>query len=268
MSLYNVDLQLDLVTGNIQDVTKIGPFVTGQSPFSSASGNVTGSPLNGSAYNGIGFNLSSPTDVDIARQEAIRLQLPAAIYEFAEGSVHDPSVVYNSDAVVGISGRVYTTYLTLLARTAYFLPKTESMTMHVTIVIKRLWVSAIAAHLLATILILIAVLGPLVQLAHRRERQLLHLTHPTGTIACAMSVGGNSQLGELLARQQDLDGAIHNRKFGLNRQTMQIMMNDEPGYTEATVDHLGRRRSIFSPFMQRPQSAETGELLGRTTKEP
>ena len=155
--------------------------------------------------------------------------------------------------------------------------------MHVTIVIKRLWIrlervpsrsfititypsskfSSVAAHLLAVILILIAAFGTFVQVAHRQEREQLYLAHPPGTIACAVSVGASTQLGQLLAREPDLEGSMQNKKFGMNTQTMQIMMNDEPGYKEATVDRLSRRKSLFSPFMPTRQSVvptETGEL--------
>ena len=68
---------------------------------------MTGPPLNGAAYNGIGFNLSSPTEVDISRQQAIQLQLPAAIYEFGERSLSNETAIYNTNAVVDITERVY-----------------------------------------------------------------------------------------------------------------------------------------------------------------
>jgi hypothetical protein len=107
LSIHNANVTLDLQTGNIMTVTRNGSFVSGQSPYSNASYNVTGIPLNGSAYNGIGFNLRTPTEVDLAREAAIQLQLPAAVFEFAGENLTNESVIYNSDAVVPITAQVY-----------------------------------------------------------------------------------------------------------------------------------------------------------------
>jgi len=247
ISISNAFVDMDLLSGNIKTITTNGSFVAGESPYSSSAYNVTGPPLNGAAYNGIGFNFSNPTEVDIARLNAIQLQLPAAIFRVSNDTLFDESAIYNSDAIVGITARVYTTYLALFAQTAYFVPNVESLTMKVTIVIKRLWVSTVAAHVLAVILILIAALGTIVQLAHRGERKKLFLTHPAGTIACAVSVGGSAQLGQLVARMAESD----------MQKQRQMGMNDD------TVGGLGRRKSMFSPLMPR-----RGTFVRRESGEP
>jgi len=110
ISLHDVSAELDLVTGNIVNIVDLGNFTTGSSPFSSLSGNVTGPPLNGSAFNGIGFNLTSVTQVDLDRELAIQLQLPAAMFEYAERSLNGSASIYQGDAIVAPSARIYVSH--------------------------------------------------------------------------------------------------------------------------------------------------------------
>ena len=204
-------------------------------------------------------------------------------------------MIYNSDAIVPITAQVYvsfppfvrrplfffkkkkiypqTTYLALLAQTAYFLPTAQPMQMKVTIVVKRLWISSaqrgitvslpilvmtdafstvcisstVAAHLLAVILILIAALGTFVQVAHRNERKRLHLVHPPGTIACAVSAGANANLEQMVARLDESE-----------------MMNRMTG--DATFGGVGRRKSVFSPLLPKRGSLFRGASVGGEPK--
>jgi hypothetical protein len=104
--------------------------------------------------------------------------------------------------------------------------------------------SSVAAHVLAVILILIAVLGTFVQIAHRNQRQKLFLAHPAGTIACAVSIGASGQLGQMVARLDENENKKH--------------MYD----TEATHDRLGRRKSVFSSLLPRRMSMARNESHG------
>jgi len=106
------------------------------------------------------------------------------------------------------------------------------------------------------ILILIAVLGTLVQLAHRLEREQLHLAHHPGTIASAVSIGAQTHIGALLAgrqRDKDIEAAMRNRRFRINERTMQIVSNDEPAYEEAANHGPVRRKSILQYLANGPK---------------
>lgn len=80
-TLWEVNVNVDLATKNLTRVTELRPFDQDHSPFASLSNNLTGPPLNGRAYNGVGFNLAAPDQYVLSRQAAIQLQLPAAIYQ-------------------------------------------------------------------------------------------------------------------------------------------------------------------------------------------
>jgi hypothetical protein len=60
ISLWDVSATLDLASGNLTKVVELAPFDGGRSKFASLSGNITGAPLNGRAYNGIDFTIEKP----------------------------------------------------------------------------------------------------------------------------------------------------------------------------------------------------------------
>ena len=66
--------------------------------------------------------------------------------------------------------------------------------------------SPVATHLLASAMFVLAVFGTVLQLWHRREREILHLPHAPGTIASAVSLGGQTGLGSVLSGRQREDG--------------------------------------------------------------
>lgn len=60
ISLWDAEVTYDLGSGNLTSVHELQPFNANTSPFGQLSGNVTGAPLNGRAYNGINFTLTNP----------------------------------------------------------------------------------------------------------------------------------------------------------------------------------------------------------------
>ncbi|KAJ3739563.1 hypothetical protein DFH05DRAFT_1560326 [Lentinula detonsa] len=245
--LFDVEINYDLAAQNVTQVTELGPF-TSSSNFSSASGNITGSPLNGRAYNGIEFNLTNPDQFVLARQAAIQLQMAAAVLQKAEQSSAGLQGSFTSNSFVPYSSEIYTTYLTLLAQTVYFLPSNELNTIQVKTIIERLFLSDVAVHLLAVAMIIVAFFGTITQLFHRYDRRQLRLRHEPGTIASAVSIGGQTGMGALLAGRQDqkdIDEVLSNRKFRIDPRTMKIIMEGEDGY-EFASSPKDRRKSVFA----------------------
>ncbi|KZT22786.1 hypothetical protein NEOLEDRAFT_1137597 [Neolentinus lepideus HHB14362 ss-1] len=238
ISLWDVAATVDLASGNLTSVTTL-------SPVQAAGNNITGAPLNGKAYNGIAYNLSDPDVFTVARVNATQLTLPAAVFQSADMAGLEG--VFESDGFVGLTNMVYRTYLTLVARTVYFIPGDEPIIVQVKTVERRLWLSAVAVHLLTTALIILAFFGTIVQLLHRGDREHLRLAHEPGTIASAVVVGAQTNMGDLLAgrqRKEDIIQALRDKRFRINTRTMKIVMEGEEGYDEAaSPDH---RKSVFA----------------------
>jgi len=247
ITLWDVTVNIDLASGNLTKVIPLRPFSTGSSNFSSLSANVTGAPLYGRAYNGIMFNLTNPDQFVLGREAATQLQLPSAVFQAAETDAGGLAAAFQTDQLVTLSSQVYSTYLRLIAKTVYFLPFEEPLTMQVKTMRNRLWMSKVAVHLLAVAMILLAFFGTLIHLFHRADRQDLHLTHQPGTIASAVSIGAQTGMGNLLAgrqRDEEISQVLQNKKFRIHPQTMKIVMEGEEGYMmESSLDAKKGKRS-------------------------
>lgn len=113
----------------------------------------------------------------------------------------------------------------------------------------------------------LAVFGTILQLWHRREREILHLTHAPGTIASAVSLGGQTGLGSVLAPrlgEEEMKAALENKRFRIDRRTLKIVVEGEDGYQDAespanrtafgqNISGMGRRLSIGNLLGRRPR---------------
>lgn len=107
ISLWEVEVQVDIASGNLTSITEIRPFNAGTSPFASLSGNITGAPLNGRAYNGIGFNLTGADQFMMARASSADLQLPASVLQSAETSPGGLPVAFSTNSFPATAKQVY-----------------------------------------------------------------------------------------------------------------------------------------------------------------
>ncbi|KAF9521812.1 hypothetical protein CPB83DRAFT_921888, partial [Crepidotus variabilis] len=249
MSFWEVNVAVDVQTGNITQVTELRPF-SNTSPFSSSSSNVTGAPLNGQAYNGLSFNLTNPDRFVLARQNATRLQLPAAVYAATDGP-QGFSDSFNGDLLTQLTDKIYGVYLTLVSREIYFLPNSEPIIVQVKTFRNRVFMSDVATHLLAVAMFILAFFATIVNIFHREDRRFLRLAHEPGTIASAVSIGAQTGVAEVLADRQgerDIKEALRNKKFRFNTVSNKIMMEGEEGYEDATGT-ASRRHSALTHFL-------------------
>ncbi|KAI0342287.1 hypothetical protein BDW22DRAFT_179555 [Trametopsis cervina] len=235
VSFFDATVSIDVASGNVTDVQTLGPLgshVTSQQ----FPGNVTGDPLDGRAYNGMFFELGAPDSFTEQRQGAIQLSLPAAVFQAAQNSDEGLTSSFQNNRFASLSTDVYTTYLALVASTVYFLNFQQPIDVDIQTIHKRLFLSDVAVHLLASAMFILAVFGTILHLWHRRERSILRLAHAPGTIASAVSLGGKTGLGEVLAgrhRESDMLQALENKRFRIDPRTMRIIMDGEDGYENA-----------------------------------
>ncbi|KAF8920335.1 hypothetical protein CPB85DRAFT_1274646 [Mucidula mucida] len=251
-TLWDVNVKVDLGSGNITKVTQLQPF-SSSSNFSSLSANVTGAPLNGRAYNGIQFNLTDPDPFVLARRNATQLQMPAAVYQSAVQSPEGLVGSFEADRFVRLSTNVYRTYLTLIAKKVYFLDAQDPIDVSIMTIQPRVFLSDVAVHLLAVAMLILAFFATIIQLLHRQDRRNLRLQHEPGTIASAVAIGAQTGMGDLLAgrqRESDMNEALKNRRFRIDPRTMKIFMEGEEGYewakTPTEAEKYDRRKSIFA----------------------
>jgi len=269
ISLWDVAVEVDLATGNLTKVTPIQPFSQSYSNFSSLSANVTGEPLNGRAYNGIEFGIADPNRFILARRNATQLQMPAAVFQSAQNSPEGVIAVFATNRFTQLATEVYTTYLKLIAKTVYFLPSSEPMTVRVTSSRKRLFLSNWAVHLLSAAMFLLAITATLLHRFHWLDRQSLRLAHEPGTIASAMTIGAQTNIASLLdgqQREEDIMKVLRDKKFRINPRTMKIVMEGEVGYDEA--HSADPRRTVFGNLVSRRLSGRMSRNFSAAAKTP
>lgn len=101
-------MTVDIATGNLTSVQEISQLNSNStSPLASLSGNITGAPLNGRAYNGIQFNLTGADQFVIARQNATDLQLPSSILQAAATAPGGLTTAFATNSFTGMAVQVY-----------------------------------------------------------------------------------------------------------------------------------------------------------------
>jgi len=264
ITLWDANVQMDLGSGNITSVHELRPFNAQTSNFSSLSGNLTGEPLLGRAYNGLNLTLSNPDKFVLARINATQLTMPAAVFQAAGQSPQGLEGSFDADLFVNWSNTVYGTYLTLIAKALYFLPHQENIVLQVKTFEPRLWLSSTAVHLLTTLLFVLAVCATVIHIFHRYERQDLNLLHQPGTIASAVSIGAATEMGQLLAQQrntEEIHHALQDKRFRIDPYNMKILMDGEEGY-QAVGSPMDRRRSVFGAMQGKRSSRRFSRAPG------
>lgn len=107
-------MTVDVGTGNLTDVKELSPYDADSAPLGSLSANITGTPLNGRAYNGVRFNMTNADQFVTARAAATDLQLPASIFQAAEAGPGGLTAAFsnNGSAFTTMATDVYVSGIT------------------------------------------------------------------------------------------------------------------------------------------------------------
>lgn len=224
INVFAMTTSMDLSNGALGNCTILDTSV--------GSNNVTGSPLNGQAFNGVVFNQSSNVFI-AARAIAINSGVPGTVFRFASqqpGGVQ--SVFNNPHGWLNATSNIYTQHLAIATQAVYFGPNNETIPAILTTNAPRLFVEPFPAHFLSVLLITIGITGLSVHLLHARSRRKLWLTTPPGSIASIVSMTSRSGFGELLLPYDDerqMRANLTGLKFGLDPRTGAIVAEEEPG---------------------------------------
>ncbi|EGN97443.1 hypothetical protein SERLA73DRAFT_75127 [Serpula lacrymans var. lacrymans S7.3] len=224
IGVFNVTTTTNLNDGSLTNVTIVSNYTS--------ANNVTGSPLNGRAYNGVVFDPSSDTTIQ-ARATAINSGVPGAIFRFATQLPNGPQPTFDApNGFLDITYSVYTQHLALAAKSIYFIPTTGFAPAKLTSQVPRLLVEPLPAHALAVLLIVIGIIGLALHTIHRRLRRHLRLTSPPGSIAAIVSLTSRSGFGELLLPYDDeksISQKLTGLTFRLDGRTGAIVSEDDGG---------------------------------------
>ncbi|KAI0689567.1 hypothetical protein BC835DRAFT_1418450 [Cytidiella melzeri] len=264
LTFLDVTASIDIASSNVTSLDILGPIGSHVTTLQEFSGNVTGDPLDGRAYNGMFFAIDNLDAFAVQRQNAIQLSLPAAVFQAAQNSPGGLTAAFENNQFANLSASVYATYLALVAKTVYFLDFQQPIAIDTQTIHKRLFLSNVAVHLLCSAMFVLAIFGTILHIWHRHDSSILRLTHAPGTIASAVSLGGKTGLGEVLAgrlRQEDMLEVLQHKRFRIDTRTMKIIMDGEEGYEDATSPEAYRTTFGLGPVGE--WSAEVGKRFSR-----
>jgi len=219
---FNVRASANLNNGALYDVHQLSDYVP--------ENNVTGSPLNGQAFNGVIFQ-ANPNPFIQARAVATSSGVSGAVFRLASQSKNGLQSVFDlPNEFLDFTSTVYTQHLSLVAKSIYFVNANDTLPAKMTSLIPVLWIDPLPGHALAYLLIITGIIGFIVQFLHTRERKKLLVAAPPGSIAAVVSLTSRSGFGELLLPyddEQTLERKLQGLRFRLDRRTGAILADDD-----------------------------------------
>ncbi|KAJ7273308.1 hypothetical protein C8J57DRAFT_973173, partial [Mycena rebaudengoi] len=211
---FNVIAETDLNNGSISRIIQLDPVTT--------SNNVTGSPLNGVAFNSVKFAVSDDSFVQ-ARAVSITSGISGAIFRFA-WQLPDglQSVFDDPNGFLNITNKVFTQHLSISAKSIYFVAGESSSPASLVSLVRKLWIDEFPTHFLAALLTLIGLSALFLHIAHSRQRRRFFLAASPGSIAHIISMTAHARFGERLYPYDDdetLARKLAGLRFGLDPRT-------------------------------------------------
>ncbi|KAJ7219468.1 hypothetical protein GGX14DRAFT_592313 [Mycena pura] len=204
---FNVEAYIDLNNNSIVGITALSNVQT--------SNNVTGSPLNGQAFNSVVFLPNNDTFVQ-ARAVSIGSSVAGAIFRFASQLPGGVQPTFDDpNGFLSLTEKVFTQHLSISAKSIYFIGGTSGLLASLTSLAPRLVIDPLPAHALAVVLLLIAFSALFIHIVHSRQRRRFYLAASPGSVAHIMSMTAHSRIGETLYPYDD-DETLARKLAGLS----------------------------------------------------
>jgi hypothetical protein len=263
IQLYDVTAFASLDNGTITNVVPNDDYPE--------ANNVSASPLNGIAYNGLIFNHSSDINIQ-ARATSIRSGIPNAIFRLAQQSPGGLDFAFqNTEAFANYTEQVYTQHLSTATVSNYFVPSNETVNSIVTQLIPRLLLQPLPTHALAAICMLTSAILFTLHFLHYRERRSIYLAHPPGCIGSAVALTSHSGFGELLLPYDDIatfSRALAPLRFALDRRTGAIVVDDSVvSFVRESSKLEARDETMMTLIGKAPQYQRVDSIGGDTAHE-
>ncbi|KAF8433924.1 hypothetical protein L210DRAFT_3454427 [Boletus edulis BED1] len=237
MNVFTVETSMNLTTASLGDCTIIDPV--------QGTNNVTGSPQYGRPYNGqvptmLSFVVfGSIQDPYVSsRALAVNFGLPDAIHRYASRQPGGLlSVFQDQYGFLNATENIYAKYLSIAAQINYFITGNSTTPAQLTTEIPRLFVEALPAFILSSLMITIGFIGFGVHYLHGRARRRLWLTSPPGSIGAIVSLTSRSGFGQLLLpydNERQMQERLGGLTFRIDERTGAIVADEDFGAVESS----------------------------------
>ncbi|KAI6021005.1 hypothetical protein EDC04DRAFT_2939447 [Pisolithus marmoratus] len=243
MNVFIMATSMDLGNSALGDCTILQNFTE--------PNNVTEGSLNGRIFNGVVFDESSDAYV-AARAISINTGVPGTVYRYASQQPNGIQSLFNdSHSWLDATSKIYTQHLAVAAQAIYF--GQDSTTVPALLIqdVPRLFVAALPAHLLSSLMFLIGIAGLVVHTLHAMSRRKLWLKSPPSSIASIVSLTSRSGFGELLFPYDDefqMRSRLSGLQFRLDQRTGAIVAEEDSGFDASDVLLRGRTVAHRTPI--------------------
>ncbi|KAF8518276.1 hypothetical protein BU17DRAFT_66517 [Hysterangium stoloniferum] len=242
IALYNVAAQVALQTGNLINATKTSN--------STQPNNITdpNGLMGGRAMNGVAFDLTNATTFAQSRAQVAKTALTAAIVQQASNSDGGLPNQIQTEGLIAITNDIYELYLSLVAKEIYFVPADSILQVATKTFQPRVFLVPLTTHILAGVLVLIALSAGIVHVLHHHARDLVIIPRQPGTIASAAAFTARSNIGDVIDGNIDektLIRVLKDRRFRIDKSTGRIMMEGEEGFEYGAAVPIDRRKSVL-----------------------
>ncbi|KAI9065629.1 hypothetical protein FKP32DRAFT_1610546 [Trametes sanguinea] len=235
-----VSVEIDLAT----KATEVTPL---QSSAEDANSTNVGS----FAYNGLFFDESSLDGTSLARLQGIQQQLPGAVFEAAKVNDTLLSFTFNNNGFAALAQNVYTTYLSLVAKSVYFVEDEGDILVRVGSNCKRIFLVTFAVIILCCVMSVLALGGLVLHIIHYHARKGLAIPPQLGTLSAAIWLTAQTDIALALADDEVTRDKIEERLSGhryfIHHESGRILRLPDPQGGLGATPQTGRRR--FSSWL-------------------
>lgn len=223
VEIFNVSAAFFVTQGQVLSVNPISDGLN----LSSLSPN-TNNPFSSLPLNGIGFNAT----FDSFRNDqttSIRVTLSSVVFQNVSAGFP------NNDQLENTAENIYSLYLSLIAKSLYFVPTNVTVPATTKTIFPRLFMVDVAAHILSGILLLFSALAGFIHRRHYQIRDNIILPLQPGTLASAVAFTAGSDVSKLFepnADQRRLKEILKEKRFTLDRSSGRVVVTGGMDTTE------------------------------------
>ncbi|CDO78006.1 hypothetical protein BN946_scf184664.g3 [Trametes cinnabarina] len=205
---------------------------TDVTPLQSSPDDANSTDIGSFTYNGLFFDEASMDETSLARLQSIQQQLPGAVFEAAKANDTMLLSTFTSNGFTALAQDVYTTYLSLVAKSLYLIEDHSTLSVRVGSNCKRIFLVPSAVVILCIAMSALVILGSFLHMSHYHARRGLPIPSGLGTLSAAIWLTAQTDLALALADDEATPDKIEERLSGhryfIHKQSGRILRLPDP----------------------------------------
>ncbi|RPD65679.1 hypothetical protein L226DRAFT_567116 [Lentinus tigrinus ALCF2SS1-7] len=218
-------------------------------------------------YNGLFFDDGTLDQTAMSRLQSVQEQLLSAAFQAAKA--RDPALrnTFVYYGFTNITADIYNTYLSLIAKSLYFVPSDEPVLIQVGANCKRLFFVPIVTHSLCAVMVVLGVYGAVMCAVHIYLRRRFTIPEYYGTIATGYLLPVDRKASIALEHaahsKEGILQSLANYRFGMNVQTGVLGVT----HVRSSPPSAGKLERLWRGWFVRPWRAVFGSGAGEMARD-